>query len=184
MASSSPCSSGEADFFSHVTQPIGRLDVSALIMSTASKLSLAAFIALPLLGGAAIGVTASPDAWYDALKKPFFNPPNWVFGPVWTVLYIMIGIAGWRTWQRRYQGLVMQVWFAQLALNFLWTPVFFIAHALATAFAIALAMLGAILCFIALTWNSDRVSAWLFVPYAAWVGFAAELNAALFYLNT
>lgn len=61
--------------------------------------SLVSFLALTLGGGTAIGILTGPDAWYTSLAKPTFNPPNWVFGPVWSVLYIMIGVAGWLVWK-------------------------------------------------------------------------------------
>ncbi len=152
-------------------------------MTYSRYLSLAAFLALTVVGGAAIGVYTAPGEWYASLAKPFFNPPNWVFGPVWTALYILIGIAGWRTWRRNYRGLAMQVWFGQLALNFLWSPVFFVGHSAGLALVIIIALLAAILAFIMLSRDEDRVAAWLFAPYALWVAFASCLNAAIVILN-
>jgi tryptophan-rich sensory protein len=75
------------------------------------------------------------------------------------------------------------LWWAQLALNFLWSPVFFAAHRIGLALVVILLLLAAILAFIALSWRRDRVSAWLFVPYAAWVAFASVLNGAILFLN-
>ena len=77
----------------------------------------------------------------------------------------------------------MKLWWAQLALNFLWTPVFFSAHQIGMALALVLALLVAILSFIVTSWREDRTAAWLFVPYAAWVAFASTLNASIFVLN-
>ncbi len=98
-------------------------------------LALAAFIALVLGGGTLIGLTVQPDGWYAALNKPSFNPPNWVFAPVWSTLYVMIGVAGWLVWQRDWRSRMMAAWVGQLALNFIWTPVFFGLHAPAAALA-------------------------------------------------
>ena len=86
-----------------------------------------AIFLLAVLGiGLLIGTVTRPDGWYAALAKPPFNPPNWVFGPVWTVLYVMIAIAGARTWESGTGG--SDLWLAQMALNFAWTPVFFRLH--------------------------------------------------------
>src|SRR5690349_23141603 len=94
--------------------------------------SLLLFLVLVVSLGWLIGATNLPGAWYASLNKPSFNPPNWIFGPTWTVLYIMIAIAGWRTWlQEAPRGLAMQLWFAQMALNFAWSPVVFTLHSLA-----------------------------------------------------
>ena len=146
-------------------------------------LALAAFIALALGGGTLIGLTVRPDGWYAALNKPSFSPPNWVFAPVWSALYIMIGVAGWLVWQRDWRSRMMAAWVAQLALNFIWTPVFFGLHAPAAALAIIVALLIVIIAFIVRGWSRDRAAALLFVPYAAWVAFASLLNAAIVYLN-
>jgi tryptophan-rich sensory protein len=146
-------------------------------------LSLALFLALVLGGGLAIGFLTAPGEWYAQLAKPSFNPPNWVFGPAWTTLYILIAIAGWRVWHRDRAGWPMRLWWAQLALNFLWSPVFFTAHQIGLALAIILVLLVAIVGFIVTTWRADRIAAWLFVPYAAWVAFASALNAAIFASN-
>ena len=125
-----------------------------------------------------IGTVTRPDGWYAALAKPSFNPPNWVFAPVWTLLYVMIAIAGVRTFEgvpRRGFGL----WLGQMALNFAWTPVFFGLHRAGLALAIILGLLITILVFVATRWREDRTAALLFVPYAAWVAFASVLNAAI-----
>ena len=141
------------------------------------------FILLVVGGGMLIGFLTAPGPWYEALAKPSFNPPNWLFGPAWTVLYVLIAIAGWRVWQRERSGRAMQLWWLQLVLNFLWSPVFFALQQIGLALLVVLLLLAAILAFIAVAWNRDRISAWLFVPYAAWVAFASALNAALWQLN-
>lgn len=146
-------------------------------------LSLFNFLVLVLGGGLAIGYVTAPGEWYAGLAKPLFNPPGWIFGPVWTVLYVLIAVAGWRTFERDRTGWPMRLWWAQLVLNFLWSPVFFAAHRIGLALAIVLLMLAAILAFIATVRRHDRVAAWLFVSYAAWVAFASVLNAAIFTLN-
>lgn len=141
------------------------------------------FLVLALGGGLASGFVAAPGEWYAALAKPPFNPPAWVFAPVWTLLYVLIAIAGWRVWQRDRRSRPMLLWWAQLALNFAWTPVFFGAHAIGLALFVILMLLAAILGFIATAWQRDRPAAWLFAPYAAWVAFAAVLNGSIWLLN-
>lgn len=144
---------------------------------------LVLFIALTLGGGTLIGLTNAPGAWYEALAKPPFNPPNWVFGPTWTVLYIMIGIAGARTFARDARSGAMAAWWAQLALNFAWTPVFFTLQRPDFALAVIVALFLSIVAFILLSWRRDRLAALLMVPYACWVGFASVLNFEIWRLN-
>lgn len=146
-------------------------------------LSLLAFLLLTVGGGLVIGLWAMPGEWYAALAKPSFNPPNWIFGPVWTTLYVLIAIAGWRLWQQRKHQPARAFWAGQLAFNFAWSPTFFIAHEIGLALAIALAMLACILGVIITTWQTNRPTALLFLPYAAWVSFASTLNGALLVLN-
>jgi len=147
------------------------------------RISLTLFLVLVAGGGLAIGYLTAPGEWYAQLAKPAFNPPGWIFGPAWTALYILIAIAGWRLWQRDRSGWPMKLWWAQLALNFLWSPVFFSAHQIGLALAVILLLLAVILAFIAATWRQDRLAAWLFMPYAAWVAFASVLNASMFAMN-
>jgi translocator protein len=146
-------------------------------------LTLALFIALVLGGGTLIGLMTLPGEWYAGLAKPPFNPPNWIFAPVWTLLYIMVAVAGWRTWQRGPRSAAMAVWFTQLALNFIWSPMFFGAHRIGAALVIVAALLAIIIAFILICWPRDHAVALLFTPYAAWVAFATLLNGALWYLN-
>jgi translocator protein len=148
-----------------------------------SRLSLLCFLTLVLGCGLAIGYITAPGAWYAQLAKPTFNPPGWLFAPVWTALYILIAIAGWRMWQRDRAGWPMTFWWAQLLLNLLWSPAFFSAHRIDLALAIILLLLLIIAGFIATAWRQDRMAAWLFAPYAAWVAFATLLNASIYFLN-
>jgi tryptophan-rich sensory protein len=147
-----------------------------------SPLIYIAFLFAVVGGGLVIGTLTRPDAWYAALTKPSFNPPSWIFAPVWTVLYVMIAIAGARTFERG-PAADRGVWLTQMALNFAWSPVFFALHRPGLALAIIFALLVLILLFIAARWVDDRVSALLFMPYAAWVAFASALNGAIVALN-
>jgi tryptophan-rich sensory protein len=145
--------------------------------------SLAVFLIVVVGGGIAIGVFTAPGAWYAGLAKPFFNPPAWIFGPVWTILYVIIAVAGWRIWQLDPASLAMKVWYAQMILNFAWSPVFFSAQRIDAAFGVIILLFIAIAAFILTAWHQDRISALLFLPYAMWVGFASALNGSILYLN-
>ncbi len=147
------------------------------------RFSLLLFLALVLGGGLAIGFITAPGAWYSELTKPSFNPPNWIFAPVWTALYVLIAIGGWRVWQRARNGWSMKLWWAQLSLNFLWSPVFFSAHRVGLALGVILLLLVTILALIVTSRRLDGLASLLFVPYALWVAFASMLNASIFFLN-
>jgi tryptophan-rich sensory protein len=144
---------------------------------------LALFLLITLGGGLIIGFANQPGEWYASLEKPVFTPPDWVFGPAWTILYILIAIAGARTWARGPRSAAMVAWLVQLALNFAWTPVFFTLQRPDIALFIIAALFLAIAIFIALTWRRDRLSALFFVPYLAWVAYAGALNFEIWRLN-
>ena len=143
---------------------------------------LALFLAVSLGGGMLVGISNPPGEWYAALAKPPFNPPDWLFPPAWTLLYILIGIAGWRVFLAKLR-LPFGLWVLQLAINFTWSPTFFGQHLIGAGLVILLAMLATILAFIAVTWSRDRTAALCFVPYALWVSFAGLLNGAIWWLN-
>jgi translocator protein len=151
-------------------------------------LALGVLLALVLIVGAAGSVVTMPKipAWYAGLNKPFFSPPNWVFGPVWTLLYIMMAVAAWRVWlvrklEQRNQALML---FAiQLALNAFWSPAFFGFEAPRAALVVIAALLLAIALTTLRFFALDRIAGWLFVPYLCWVAFATALNGAIVMLN-
>lgn len=127
-----------------------------------------------------------PGAWYIALAKPAWHPPTWLFGPVWSTLYLLIGTSGWRVW--RHGGFAMQrrplaLFVFQLILNAAWSPLFFGLKQPGIAFAEILALWLAILATILVFRRIDRPAAWLLAPYLAWVSFAAVLNGTLWQLN-
>ncbi len=151
-------------------------------------LGLCTFLALCLavagIGGA---ITAtSVDTWYQALDKPSFNPPDWVFAPVWTTLYILIAIAGWRVWRRtRFEASrqALAVFALQLGLNLLWSVLFFGLQQIDLALAEIIILLLTIVANTSIFWRIDRLAGMLFVPYVLWVAYAAVLNGSLWVLN-
>ena len=153
------------------------------LKSPRSLIVLALFLMLVVGVGGLIGTATAPGEWYAGLEKPPFNPPNWVFGPVWFVLYVLIAIAGWRTFLDQPNGLGMKLWAGQMVLNWLWSPLWFGLNQTWLAFTVIIGILALILCFIGERWNRDRWAAGLFVPYAAWVGFASLLNLSIALLN-
>ncbi|MFB6417694.1 MULTISPECIES: TspO/MBR family protein [Bradyrhizobium] len=130
-----------------------------------------------------IGATNPPGEWYAGLAKPGFVPPNWAFPVAWTILYIMIAVAGWRTFRRDPSSKAMLVWATQLVLNFAWSPVMFTMHQIGAALVILIGLFVAIVTYIGIQTSRDRLAAALFLPYAAWVGLAGVLNAAIWRLN-
>jgi translocator protein len=145
--------------------------------------SLVLFVALVLGGGLIIGFVTAPGAWYATLSKPPFSPPNWIFAPVWSTLYFIIAAAGWRVWRKDRNSAQMKLWWGQLALNFIWSPIFFSAHRIDIALGVIVLLLITIIGFMVITWRQDKIASLLFAPYAAWVAFASVLNGAIWLLN-
>jgi tryptophan-rich sensory protein len=138
--------------------------------------------------GGVSGWLTAPEitSWYPTLTKPTFNPPNWIFGPVWTALFALMGIAAWLVWRApdsaaRTSGL--RIFWMQLALNFLWSMIFFRGHALLSAAIEIVLLLAAIVATTKLFGRVSRTAAWLMLPYAGWVGFATVLTWAIWRLN-
>jgi tryptophan-rich sensory protein len=148
-----------------------------------SWVTLAVFLALVLGVGGLVGTQSVPGAWYEGLAKPPLNPPNWVFGPVWFALYVMIAVAGWRIWMVAPRSRAMTLWGVQMLLNWAWSPVWFLAQQPWAAFVILVGMWLAIAGFILSARRHDNIAPWLFVPYIAWVSFAGYLNLSIALLN-
>ena len=132
-------------------------------------------------------VTAtSVDGWYQALDKPPFNPPDWIFAPVWSVLYLTMAFAGWMAWRRsrdHQRRFVVVAFSVQLGLNFLWSILFFGLQWVGAALVEVILFWASILWAMGVFWPIDKRAALLFVPYACWVAFAIVLNAAIWMLN-
>jgi tryptophan-rich sensory protein len=123
--------------------------------------------------------------WYRTLARPAIAPPNWVFGPVWTLLYAMMAVAAWRVWMTGApgRGLALGLFVLQLALNLAWSWIFFHRHAIGAAL-IEIAVLWAMIGLTTLAFGRvDPLAAWLMVPYLAWVSFATALNGVFWKLN-
>jgi benzodiazapine receptor len=144
------------------------------------------FILVTLLVGASASVFTEPNipSWYAGLIRPSFAPPNWVFAPVWTALYILMAVAAWRAW--RITGLKSPALIAyglQLFLNFCWSAIFFSLHQLGAALLEIGTLWLAVLVTTILFARADKLSGLMLLPYLAWVGFAAALNYAFWTLN-
>ncbi len=149
-------------------------------------LALAAFVLVVLAVGFVAGQVTAPNipGWYAGLAKPSFNPPNGIFAPVWTILYLAMAVAGWRVWRKiGWRNAALLLWAVQLVLNFCWSILFFGAHAILPALVDLCLLWLMILATLIAFWRIDRLAGILFVPYLAWVSFAGVLNAAILTLN-
>jgi len=154
----------------------------------AQALALLAWIAVCVGGGALVGVftNGGTSPWYLGLTKPAWNPPSWIFAPVWTTLYALMGIAAWRIWRRggwRTNAPALNLFVAQLIVNFAWSFFFFSFHQIALAL-VDIALLWLLIVLTIRRFGGiDRTAALLLTPYLAWVTFATALNAVLLRLN-
>ena len=146
-------------------------------------LSLFVFVAL-VAATAFTGAQFQPGVWYAALAKPSWTPPNWLFGPVWTLLYIGIAVAGWLVWRKTGRiETTLWIWLAQLVLNAAWSWLFFGIHRPDLALVNILAMLVLIALFIVFARPVSPIASWLFVPYFLWVSYATALNFSIWRAN-
>ncbi len=151
-----------------------------------SALALAGWLALTF-AAAAMGGIVMPGEWYASLEKPSWNPPNWIFGPVWTALYILMAVAAWLVWTRggwTTQMRPLTLFLVQLTLNAAWTPLFFGIKNPGLAFAEIILLWLAIAATLIVFRPVSRTAAWLLAPYLAWVSFALWLNFTLWQLNS
>jgi len=147
--------------------------------------SLALCFAAAILGSIPITLN-NGVAWQNTLNKPFFAPPDWVFGPVWTVLFILMALAlflVWKCWPAENVKLAMGLFGLQLLLNVLWNYVFFGGHMILNGLNLIILLLVAIGATTAAFYQVDKRAAYLMVPYLLWVGFATVLNAGIWWLN-
>lgn len=145
-------------------------------------LGLLVFVAL-VIATASTGILFQPGAWYETLNKPSWTPPNWLFGPVWSILYIMIAVAGWLVWRAEGAGPAILLWGCQLVLNGLWSFLFFGIRRMDLAMVDVLLLWLAIASFIAVALPVSQAAALLFIPYLVWVSIAAGLNLSVWRMN-
>ncbi|WP_306258272.1 TspO/MBR family protein [Pararhizobium sp. IMCC21322] len=187
--------------------------ISLLPRSAKSALALAGFVALCLVVGGLGALLTAPglEPWYAGLQKPGFNPPSWIFGPVWSTLYVLMAYAVWRIWSSDPHPSLLKAggpksggpkeggpkagkpkadrakayWaFAvQLLLNLCWSGAFFFLQSPGFALIVIICLLAAIVTTIVLFFRLDKLSGALFVPYVLWVCFATVLNFSIFLLN-
>ncbi|WP_194775466.1 TspO/MBR family protein [Pararhodonellum marinum] len=133
----------------------------------------------------ALATFSSVETWYPSLNKPFFTPPSWLFGPVWTILYLAMGLAVWLIWNSNHplkKSALIAFWI-QLALNALWSPAFFGLQSPILGLVIIIPLWIAILICIRLFYPIKRWAAFIMIPYLLWISFALALNAAIWFLN-
>lgn len=157
-------------------------------MNRSQLFKLIVSVALPLSVGAVAGIITaqSIEGWYNTLSKPSFNPPNWIFGPVWTTLYILMGISFFLVWKQKESASRSQaitVFLLQLLCNFAWSLIFFYFKMIGLAFVEIILLWISIVFMLFLFYKIKPVSAWINIPYLLWVSFATVLNASLYFLN-
>lgn len=148
---------------------------------------------ISVLGCELVGVLGTPftvaaiPTWYAGLTKPFFAPPNWIFGPVWTTLYLLMGVAFYLIWKQGWQKKKVRTagnyFLAQLGLNFIWSPIFFGLRSPLIALLVIIAMWALIAMTMKKFYPLSKPAFYLLVPYLLWVSFATLLNTAIVVLN-
>lgn len=157
-------------------------------MTKSNVLKLIVSIVLPLSIGAIAGIFTSEaiPGWYATLNRPSFNPPNWLFGPVWTTLYLLMGVSLYLIWKQeksKERNLAMLVFIVQLVLNFAWSFIFFYFNKISFAFAEIILLWLSILLMIIRFYRIKPIAAYINIPYLLWVSFAAILNLSFYLLN-
>ncbi len=145
--------------------------------------TIAAMIGIMFAVGFTSALMSPPGPWYKSLRKSKLNPPDWLFPVAWTVLYVLIGLAGAIAWHSSMAFWLMAAWFSQLVFNGAWSIVFFRWKRPQEGFVVVIGLVLSVVAFIVLAWPVERTAALLFMPYAAWGMFASYLNFSIIRLN-
>lgn len=157
-------------------------------MKSARYPALALFLVATFAAGA-IGSSVTIESvrtWYPTIAKPAWNPPDWIFAPVWTTLYVVMATAAWRVWRKAEPAAarrLLVIYGVHLVLNALWSVVFFAFHRPDLALVEILVLWSLLVTLLIRFWRADRLAGVLWSPYVAWVTFATGLNATIWYLN-
>ena len=135
----------------------------------------------PMIGSYATTVFKEP--WYSEITLPSFNPPSWVFGPVWSTLYLLMSLAAWKVWTKNFDKKLLKIYFIHLIFNSSWSIVFFGFHQIGLALLNLIIILIFIIILMKEYFIKDKISFYLMVPYASWSSYALVLNSAIFVLN-
>lgn len=157
-------------------------------MSRSNIIKLIVSLLIPLSVGAVAGMFTSQAVpnWYASLNRPSFSPPNWVFGPVWTSLYILLGFSFFLVWKEnpsQKRNLAIKIFAIQMLLNFAWSFIFFYFNMIGLALLEIILLWISIVAMIYLFYKIKPISAYLNIPYLLWVSFATVLNAGYYFLN-
>ena len=137
-----------------------------------------------LASGVGSFVTSSfKEPWYSEILLPTFNPPSWVFGPVWTTLYILMSLAAWLGWKQTSDKKILQIYFIHLFFNSLWSVIFFGFHQIFLALTNLVIILFFIIWLMRIYYQVNKISFLLMIPYLLWSSYALILNGTIFYLN-
>ncbi len=151
------------------------------------KILIAVVVCVAVGSLSGIATNHAIEGWYTTINKPSFNPPNWIFGPVWTLLYILMGIAAglvWKAgWDRKDVQIALGIFAVQLALNAMWSVIFFVGESPLWALVEILVLLAFIILTIVKFKPINSTAAYLLIPYVLWVSFATILTASILYLN-
>lgn len=145
-------------------------------------LPLGVFLAL-VFAAASSGALFQPGAWYASLNKPSWTPPNWLFPVAWSVLYLLIAIAGWKVWQVEGVRAALIVWGISLLINMSWSWIMFERKEIGLALVDLILLWISIVAFMVLAWPVSQTATYLFIPYLAWVSIAGALNFSVWRLN-
>jgi len=168
---------------------MGRVSQLRIGSGSSGRAAVAAMLAVFIAWSFSAGIIGgylnrnSDPTWYDGLAKPAFNPPGWVFGPVWSVLYLLMGVSAWLVWCRKGAGLELLLFAIQWSLNALWTVLFFTMQSPSLAFAEIIVLWVSATATALAFWRANRLAGYLFVPYILWLTFAAVLNGSIWWLN-
>ena len=127
--------------------------------------------------------SAFKEPWYSQIILPSFNPPGWVFGPIWTTLYILMSLAAWSCWNKNFNNKLLLLYFLHLFFNAIWSVIFFGFHFIGLALIDLIIILIFIIILMKLYFYENRISFYLFLPYLAWSSYALILNFSIFLLN-
>ncbi len=157
-----------------------------MLESKRNKMIISAVLCLTLGSLSGFFTVDSVTTWYQTINKPSWNPPGWLFGPVWTTLYILMGVSFALVWHSEHPSRkrAMSIFVLQLVLNLIWTPIFFGLHQIGWSFFVIIVLLITIAATIMKFNQINKTSAWLLVPYIVWVGFATVLTGTIWYLNS